>query len=71
MKDIKEIEALKRAIKILGNQRKTARLLGVGQTTVSQWVVRKSLPPKYALIIEKLTGGLVTRFDLCPNIYVD
>lgn len=62
--------ALLKAIKMLGGQVKLAKLCQVCQQTVSAWVKNKNIPPKYALLIEKLTLGEVTRNELRPDIYI-
>lgn len=41
---------------------------GVGQSHVSMWKTRKSVPAKYAPAIERATGRRVLCEDLCPDV---
>lgn len=57
------------AVKTLGGQSATSRLLNVSQGLVWQWVHGKSnVPEKYCLKIHKLTNGEVTCKDLRPDV---
>ena len=47
-----------------------AKALGIEPMTVSQWKSR-GMPPARAAEIERLTGGLVTRVELLPEIFGD
>lgn len=55
------------AIEKAGGQSEVARLLGIAQQSVSEWVARGVVPPKRVLEIERLTG--VPRHRLRPDIY--
>lgn len=60
------MEALNEAIERAGGVRKLADAIGVGQSVVSNWRLRKSLPPpEYCASIEAATG--VSRRDLRPD----
>jgi DNA-binding transcriptional regulator YdaS (Cro superfamily) len=62
------MEALLRAIELIGSQAELARRLGVRPQLISQWTKgKRPLPPTRAAQIEELTGGHVTRADLLPN----
>ncbi len=63
-----KIEALEKAIKHFGNQRKMADALGLVPMTVSQWKSR-GVPPKYCYQIERATNSEVTCRDLRPDIF--
>ena len=60
------MEALNKAIQRAGGVGKLAEAIGVGQSVVSNWRLRKTLPPpEYCASIEAVTG--VTRRDLRPD----
>lgn len=60
--------ALKEAISRLKTQTALARLVGVAQPSVSDWVRRMGrLPAEHVLKVEQATG--VSRHDLRPDIY--
>jgi DNA-binding transcriptional regulator YdaS (Cro superfamily) len=61
-------KALEEAIRIAGSQSALARLVGVKQAHVWNWLYRdKRVPAEYVLLIEKATG--VSRHLLRPDIY--
>lgn len=65
---LSELAALEAAIETLGSQSALARLLGVSQPSVSDWVRRAGrLPPEHVLSVEAATG--VSRHVLRPDIY--
>jgi DNA-binding transcriptional regulator YdaS (Cro superfamily) len=57
---------LEKAIIEIGGVGRLAAAIGVGQSTVSNWKVRGSIPAEHCAGIEAATGGLVTRRDLRP-----
>lgn len=62
------IEALRRAVALIGSQSATARLLGVTQATVSKWLSKgQLLPADHVIAVEKATS--ISRHDLNPVIY--
>lgn len=62
--------ALKRAIEILGGQTALARVCGVQQGQVWNWLHRnRKTPPQYVLPIERATHGAVTRYELRHDIF--
>jgi len=61
------MQSLSKAIEIIGSQRELAQVCGVVQTAVAAWLKRQSVPPEYCALIEKATGGIVTRRELRPN----
>lgn len=64
------IVSLKKAIKMLGGQSATARVLGVKQQAVWSWINRdQKIPIKYVLIVETLLNKKVSRYELRPDIY--
>lgn len=66
-----QIDAVRRAVEVLGSQAALARALGVTPVTVGQWLkpeVRtgRQVPPKQCIRIEQVTGKQVKRQDLRP-----
>lgn len=59
-------KALLKAIENVGGQSALARLLGVKQPVVANWLSRR-LPAERVLRIESLTG--VPRSELRPDLY--
>jgi hypothetical protein len=53
-----------------GSHSAMAEVFGVASMTISRWK-HDRLPPNVALKIERLTGGLVTRVELLPEIFGD
>jgi len=58
------MEALDRAIEIMGGVGKLADAAGVRQSAISNARKRKSVSPDLALLIETATGGQVTKESL-------
>lgn len=59
--------ALFKVIRYCRSQRKLAKLLGVKPDKISYWVNHaKTIPFEYALAMEELTNGLVSRYELAP-----
>ncbi len=62
------LESLKDAVKCIGSQSATARLLGVTQAAVWGWLNRGTqLPAEHVLPIEAATG--VSKHRLRPDVY--
>lgn len=62
---------IERACDIVGSQAELARVLGLSPAQVHQFVKgTRPVPIEYCLAIERVTGGLVTRQDLCPDNYL-
>lgn len=62
------LESLQDAVKRVGSQSATARLLGVTQAAVWGWLNRGTqLPAEYVLAIEAATG--ITKEQLRPDLY--
>jgi DNA-binding transcriptional regulator YdaS (Cro superfamily) len=60
-------QALKKAIKRVGSQRKLSALLGISQQVISHWVSKGRVSAEQVLPIEKITG--VPCYELRPDIY--
>lgn len=64
------LEALRRAVEILGSQGKAAAAIGVRQQTVSELLkVGKKVPAEWCIPLERATAGEVTRHELRPDLY--
>jgi DNA-binding transcriptional regulator YdaS (Cro superfamily) len=62
------MEALNNAISAAKGVGELARLIGVGQSAVSNWRARGGLVPvEHCSAIERATKGAVTRRDLRPD----
>lgn len=59
-----------KAVEIAGGQVHLAKLIGVSQGHLWCWLYRdKAIHPKRAVDIEAATGGRVTRYQLCPDVF--
>jgi DNA-binding transcriptional regulator YdaS (Cro superfamily) len=64
------IEALQRAITILGSQAKAAEAIGTTQQEISYRLRHGGkVKPEWCLPIETATDGKVTRHQLRPDLY--
>ncbi len=63
------MDALHRAIGLLGGQAALARACGVSQPTVWYWIKRGRVPAERVKAIEAATGGRVTAAELRPDIF--
>lgn len=62
------MNAILRAIKVVGTQAQMAEILGIKQPTVSEWAKGVRPVPAYRCVqIEQATKGAVTRKDLRPD----
>ncbi len=60
--------ALHTAIRYFGSQKALAKALNISPFRINKWVNRdRRIPFEYAVAIEKLTNGLVNRFELAPH----
>lgn len=60
--------ALREAVKRIGSQSATGRLLKVSQAAVWEWLRKdKVLPAEHVLTVEAETG--ISRHDLRPDVY--
>jgi DNA-binding transcriptional regulator YdaS (Cro superfamily) len=66
-------KALERAIAIVGSQGQLAKRIGRGrvQANISLWLHRdrQGVPAEFCLAVEQATGGLVTRYELRPDVF--
>lgn len=66
------IEALKKAIGILGSQAEAARAVGVKQPSISFIVTKgERVPAEWCIPLERATEGQITRHQLRPDLYPD
>ena len=61
-------KALQRAFAHFGSQAALASVLHVTPMAVTHWK-RRGVPPRKAVRIEYLTGGRITRQELCPELF--
>lgn len=62
--------AIEKAVRLLGGQTETARRLGgIKQQLVGYWIKSGRCSPKFAVGIENITSGKVTRYDLRPDVF--
>jgi DNA-binding transcriptional regulator YdaS (Cro superfamily) len=61
-------EALLKAIKFAGSQKKLSVSLGVGRAVINNWLnTGIKVPLKYAMRIEVFTNGLIQTENLVPD----
>lgn len=58
-------EEIKKLIDFYGSRSRLARALGVHRAAVTQWCDQGGLPPKRAIQVEQLTGGMFKAVDIC------
>lgn len=63
------MNAIRRAIDVVGGRRALALACGVSFQAVSKWVARGQVPAMRVLAVEAATRGLVGRSELRPDIY--
>lgn len=66
----KKNSTLRIAIELIGSQKEVAKLCGIKQSSVSNWLRRsKKIPSRHVLTIERATEGKVKRWQLRPDLY--
>lgn len=64
------MNAISRAVEAVEGQAALAKVLGVTPQQVNQWVLgTRPVPPGRCRAIEDATGGVVTRYDLRPDVF--
>ncbi len=63
------MDALTRAIDCLGTQQALAAALGIRSPSISEWRARGRVPVERCGAIEQVTDGVVTRYELRPDIF--
>jgi DNA-binding transcriptional regulator YdaS (Cro superfamily) len=63
------MNAINRAINIVGNQSKLALAVGVTQQAVQKWASSGKVPPEKVIPIAQATGWQVTPHDLRSDLY--
>ena len=63
------MDALDRAVEILGTQDALAEALGIRSPSISEWRSRGRVPTERCLGIERATKGKVTRYELRPDVF--
>jgi DNA-binding transcriptional regulator YdaS (Cro superfamily) len=64
-----DITAIERAVEVCNGQTGLARKLGITPQAVQQWVAAGAPPARRVIAIEIATGGMVTRYQLAPDLY--
>ncbi len=62
------MEALKKAINIVGSQSALAGALRISPQVVSNWMRRGNVPADYCPSIERVTHGAVRAEDIRPDV---
>lgn len=55
---------INKIVEWFGSQSEMARQLGVDRSAVTHWLTKGSLPPKRAIEVEKLSGGIFKAVDI-------
>lgn len=64
------MEAIKRAVEIMGAQNRLADAVGVSKAFVNQWMKGdRPVPAERCRAIESATNGAVTRYELRPDVF--
>jgi len=63
------MNALDRAISILGGVSQLAAAIGAKQNVVSNWRIRGQVPSDRCIAIERATAGAVTRYELRADVF--
>lgn len=63
------VKHLNDAINFFGSQTALAKAIGLSQPYVQNWLRRGKVPADKCIAIEQATNGLVSRFDLRPDIF--
>jgi DNA-binding transcriptional regulator YdaS (Cro superfamily) len=63
------MNAIERAIEIVGGPSALASKLGTFPSVVGNWKLRKRAPAGRCVEIENATNGQVTRYDLRPDVF--
>ena len=61
------MDPLKKAVDLAGGATALAKSVGVGQSTVSNWIARGRVPTDHCAAVEKAVGGKVTRKHFRPK----
>lgn len=62
-----QTSSIKQAVDKVGGQRALAKLLGVSQQAVGDWIARDRVPAARVLQIEQVSG--ISRTALRPDLY--
>lgn len=65
------MQALERAVEIVGGQTALAERIGKKQPQIAMWIKRGTVDPTACIAIEKATNGQVTRYELRPDVFGD
>lgn len=65
---MRPMESVKRAIRIVGSQKRLGSAIGVVPQVVNNWLRRGNVPAEYCPRIERATSGAVRCEDLRPDV---
>lgn len=60
---------LKPVIDFFGSQVAVARKINATPQMINHWIRRESVPAKWAVKIEQVTNGAITRAEIRPDIF--
>lgn len=63
-----KIQLFQEVIDYFGNQPKTAKALGIKQSSVRMWLFNGRMSADNALLVQKLTNGKFKALDLRPSL---
>lgn len=63
------MNAIDIAVKEFGSVNALAASLGVRQSAISNWRARGRVPAERCIVIERVTNGAVSRYQLRPDIF--
>ncbi|HGJ5880229.1 MULTISPECIES: transcriptional regulator [Arsenophonus] len=59
---------IKKAISIVGGQKKLAKICGVSQPAVHKWLKGGKISPERVMTIVNATDGLIKAYELRPDL---
>lgn len=62
------IKAVEELIKIIGSQKKLAKIIGIAQPSIHLWL-KKGCPFNRAVQLEELSEGEISRSEFRPDLY--
>ncbi len=66
--NLRSMESVKRAISLMGGQKRLGAAIGVVPQVVNNWLRRGNVPAEYCPRIERATDGAVRCEDLRPDV---
>lgn len=66
----KKNNAFKKLIKLAGSQSKLGKMCNVSQQTIFYWL-QYGVPAERVIFLESLFDGVVARYELRPDLYLE